>query len=251
MDQPFLSVIIPAYNEEKRLPESIDQIVRFLQAQRYSSELLIVNDGSEDNTAGIVRQISKEMPIVRLLSLPHRGKGHAIKNGVLDAHGDFLFTCDADLSMPIHQLADFLPPNCRNVDIAIGSREAHGARRFNEPVYRHVMGRVFNTLVRMLVIRGIRDTQAGFKCFRREVAHEIFPYQTLDGWAFDVEVLLVAQKHGYRLKEIPIDWHYRSHSRVNPIKDTIEMLKELIYIRKNHLAGRYDLTESLKREIFV
>lgn len=240
MKNPFLSIVVPAFNEEERLPSSLQKIVDFLQGQSFPSEVVVIDDGSEDETAAVVRRYAADYPYVSLLSLPHRGKGHAVKSGMLAARGDFLFLCDADLSMPIEGVLDFLPPACRAYDVAIGSREAPEAHRFNEPAYRHLMGRVFNLIIRALAVPGFNDTQAGFKCFRREAAHSIFPYQTVDGWAFDVEVLHIAQKHGYRIIEVPIDWYYMAHSRVKPVQDTINMIREVWRIRRNSLAGRYD-----------
>ncbi|MFQ5612073.1 MAG: dolichyl-phosphate beta-glucosyltransferase [Anaerolineae bacterium] len=240
MTQPFLTIIVPAYNEEARLPSSLRQIVDFLQAQPFKSQVIVVDDGSEDNTAAVVKHFSDQYPWVLLLSLPHRGKGHAVKHGMMAAQGDYLFICDADLSMPIEEVANFLPPVCDDYDVAIGSREAPGARRFHEPFYRHLMGRVFNLIVRVLAVRGFDDTQAGFKCFRREAAQAIFPYQTIDGWAFDVEVLHIAQKQGYHIIEVPIQWYYMERSQVKPVRDTINMFREVWHIRRRSLAGSYD-----------
>jgi len=141
--------------------------------------------------------------------------------------------------MPIEEVAKFLPPALEGYDVAIASREVAGARRYGEPAYRHLMGRVFNFLVRLLAVPGFQDTQCGFKCFRRAVACDIFPYQTIEGWGFDVEVLFIAQKRGYHIVEVPINWYYMASSRVNPVKDTLSMLRELFKVRLNDWRGMY------------
>ena len=163
-----------------------------------------------------------------------------MRKGLLAARGEYVFMCDADLAMPIEEVSKFLPPTLDDYDVAIASREAPGARRYNEPWHRHVMGRVFNLLVRLLAVPGIQDTQCGFKCFRRQVAHDILPVQTIDGWAFDVEVLHIAKRRGYRLVEVPVNWYYGEGSRVSPIRDSIKMALEVLRIRRNGRAGLYD-----------
>ena len=235
----FLSVIVPAYNEEQRLPGSLRQILGYLEEQEYSSEVIVVDDGGEDGTARVVEGLMAKLPLVSLIRTEHRGKGHAVKRGMLAGQGEHLFICDADLSMPIQELYKFLPPVLEGYDVAIGSREVVGARRFDEPPYRHLMGRVFNWTVRLLAVRGFQDTQCGFKCFRREVARDIFNSQTMDGWGFDVEVLYIAQKRGYKMVEVPIDWYYSANSRVHPLRDSIGMFTEVLKIRLNDWRGRY------------
>lgn len=240
MERPFLSIVVPAYNEERRLPQTLPRIVEFLEAQDYPSEVIVVDDGSGDTTASVVEGIAAEAPMVKLIRNEHRGKGYAVKTGVMAALGDHIFLCDADLSMPIEEVANFLPPALEEYDVAIGSREVEGARRYDEPGLRHLMGRVFNTLVRVLAVRGFQDTQAGFKCFTREAAREVFPYQTMDGWGFDVEILFIAQKRGYRIVEVPINWYYMTNSRVSPVGDSIRMFREILQVRMNDCRGLYD-----------
>jgi dolichyl-phosphate beta-glucosyltransferase len=240
MDHPFLSIVVPAYNEEGRLPQTLPLIVDFLRSQTYPSEVIVVDDGSVDSTASVAEGIAADAPLVRLIRNEHRGKGYAVKTGVMAAGGDYIFLCDADLSMPIEEVANFLPPSLGDYDVAIGSREVEGARRYDEPGLRHLMGRVFNTLVRLLAVRGFQDTQAGFKCFAREAAHEMFPYQTMDGFGFDVEILFIAQKRGYRIVEVPINWYYMSNSRVSPVSDSVRMFREILEVRLNNLRGLYD-----------
>ena len=208
----LLSIIIPAHNEEHRLPDSLDKIVAFLEKQDYQAEVIVVENASQDNTAGVVEDFMTRYPVISLIREERRGKGLAVKRGMLAGQGEYLFICDADLSMPIEEISRFLPPQLEGYDVAIASREVEGARRYGEPGYRHLMGRVFNLLVRLLAVPGFQDTQCGFKCFRREVARDIFPYQTMDGWGFDVEVLFVARKRGYRVVEVPINWYYSANS---------------------------------------
>jgi dolichyl-phosphate beta-glucosyltransferase len=239
MEHPFLSIIVPAYNEERRLPKTLPRIVAFLQAQDYPGEVIVVDDGSVDNTAKVVEEMAAQLPFITLIRNEHRGKGYAVKTGMLAAEGDYLFLCDADLSMPIEEVAKFVPPALEEYDVAIGSREIEGAVRYDEPSVRHLMGRVFNFLVRLLAVRGFEDTQAGFKCFRREAAHELFPYQTMDGFGFDVEILFIAQKRGYRIVEIPINWYYMTNSRVSPVGDSVRMVREILQVRLNDWRGRY------------
>jgi dolichyl-phosphate beta-glucosyltransferase len=236
----LLSIVIPAYNEERRLPESLPQVVDFVRRQSYATEVLVVDDGSVDKTADIVRAFEKEAPFVTLIQVEHGGKGHAVRAGMLQAKGEYLFLCDSDLSMPIEEVGKFLPPALGDYDVAIASREAEGARRFGEPGYRHLMGRVFNLIVNVLAVRGIQDTQAGFKCFRRPAAQAIFNLQTIKGWGFDVEVLYIAQRHKMEIVEVPINWYYKDRSQVRPVLDTYNMLREVLRVRLNSWQGRYD-----------
>src|SRR5690606_24040353 len=237
--QPFVSIIIPAYNEEARLPESLSLIAAFAQSQPYPVEVVVVDNNSSDRTHAIVEEFADEVPYVRPLFEGTQGKGAAVRTGMLAARGAYRFVCDADLSMPIEEIVRFLPPQLDHFDVAIGSREAPGAVRYDEPWHRHVMGRVFNTIVRLFAVHGSQDTQAGFKMFRAEVAEELFPLQTLNGWSFDVEVLFLAQKRGYRIVEVPINWYYKANTRIHPIRDSIDMFMDVLRIRWNALRGRY------------
>lgn len=246
-EQIFLSIIIPAYNEELRLPPTLQRVADFLRQQSYTAEVIVVENGSTDRTAAVVEDFCKTRvragdPFrVRLLrSSP--GKGAAVKEGMLDARGNFLVMSDADLAVPIEEVSKFLPPalDARSFDIAIASREGEGAVRYGEPFHRHLMGRVFNFLVRALAVPGVQDTQCGFKCFTREAALFLFPLQRIDGWGFDVEILHIASRHGLRMVEVPVDWHYGQNSRIRPIQNTISMVTELLHIRLNGRRGYYD-----------
>lgn len=243
----FLSIIIPAYNEERRLPPSLQKIARYLRTQSFRSEIIVVENGSQDDTTGAVERFIAEQVTINdpfRIQLMHsaKGKGNAVKAGMLAGKGDYLFICDADLAMPIEEISKFLPPSIaeNSYEIAIASRETAGAIRYNEPAYRHIMGRVFNFLVRLLAVPGIQDTQCGFKCFTRSAAQAIFPLQRIDGWGFDVELLYIARCKGMNLVEIPIQWHYQADSRIRPGADTINMVRELLKIRRNGRLGLYD-----------
>lgn len=237
---PFLSVIIPVYNEEKRLANSLEQVTKYLDAQNYTSEIIVVDDGSSDRSPEIVEELMQEHPSLRLVRVAHGGKGYACKQGVFASCGGWLFLCDSDLSMPVEELLNFVPLFQGDYHIVIASREVPGAHRYGEPKYRHLMGRVFNLLVRTLAVHDIQDTQCGFKCFRSDVAKEVFSVQTINGWGFDVEILFVAQKRGYRIAEVPINWYYRSHSKVKPIQDAVNMFREIWQVRLNDWRGYYD-----------
>lgn len=246
---PYLSIIIPAYNEEKRLPPTLVRIADFLRHQSYTAEVLVVENGSTDKTSFVVEkfiaeQLRSDEPFdVRLLH-SEKGKGNAVKHGVMSARGDYLLITDTDLSVPIEDAPRFLPPQLElsRKGIAIASREVPGAVRHGEPGYRHIMGRVFNWLVRQLAVPGIHDTQCGFKCFGREAAQLVFPLQRVDGYGFDVELLYIAQHHGLPIVEVPINWYYRDDSRVRPVLDTLTMVGELMKIRRNGREGLYDHT---------
>jgi len=238
--QPYLSIVIPAYNEEARLPGSLEAIAAFVQAKSYSVEVLVVDNNSKDRTSTIITDFARRYDFVQGIFEGTQGKGAAVRTGMLTARGEYRFICDADLSMPIEQVDRFLPPLLTDYDIAIASREIRGAVRYNEPWHRHVMGRVFNTIVRLIAVPGLQDTQCGFKMFRGEVAEKLFPLQTMNGWSFDVEILYAARRWGYRIVEVPIDWYYSDRTRINPLRDSLDMFIEVLKIRRNGLRGFYD-----------
>ncbi|MFC1976480.1 dolichyl-phosphate beta-glucosyltransferase [Chloroflexota bacterium] len=236
---PLLTIVIPAYNEESRLPRSLSEVTEFAQSQAYEVEVLVVDDGSTDGTPDVVEEFAAKYPCIRLVRVPHSGKGHAVKTGMLQAKGEYAFLCDADLAMPITELPKFLPPRQNGYHVAIGSREIKGAVRYDEPSYRHLMGRVFNGVVKVLAVPGFEDTQCGFKCFHRSVVQDLFSHQTIDGFGFDVEVLYIAQKRGYQIIEVPIHWYYQTESKVDPVKDTLRMFQDIIKVRQNDRQGLY------------
>tara|TARA_B100000029_G_scaffold508581_1_gene595835 strand:+ start:287 stop:1039 length:753 start_codon:yes stop_codon:yes gene_type:complete len=240
----FLSVVIPAYNEESRIESTVETLVEFLDKwfKDFLWELLVVNDGSIDSTAEIVSNINKADPRIRLVDTLHGGKGSAVRAGMASATGEWRFLCDADLSMPAENLKRFfkcidgvLVPK---FDISIASREATGARRFNEPRSRHIKGRLFNYAVKILALRGIEDTQCGFKMFSAESVEKLFPHQSLGGWAFDVELLVMAKNSGFTIGEIPIDWYFREGSKMTLSRGLIAVL-DVARVGFNNILGRY------------
>ncbi|MDE3089773.1 MAG: glycosyltransferase family 2 protein [Chloroflexota bacterium] len=251
-DRPFLTVVIPAYNEERRLPQTLQGVTDYLAQQAYASEIIVVDDGSQDQTGDVVEAFRAAHPNVALIRNDHRGKGYAVHTGVGAARGHILLLFDADSSTPIQDVGKLLPWFERGFAIVIGSREGAGAQRIKEPFYRHLMGRVFNFVVRLLAVRGIDDTQCGFKAFRDDVAREIFARTQLyrDGTqrvtgamvtAYDVEVLFLGQKLGFKIKEVPVEWRYGTESKVNPLKDSWRNFRDVVMVRWNDLRGKYDV----------
>ena len=244
MNQPLLSIIIPAHNEEKRLPPTLEQVFAFLDQQNYEAEVLVVENGSADQTYEIAQGFARQHKNLLVIREEGRGKGLAVQRGMLEAHGEYRLMCDADLSMPVEEIAKFLSSDTPQFDIAIASREAPGARRYDEPRYRHLGGRLINLIIRLLILPGLQDTQCGFKCFRAEVADDLFKRQTLMGWSFDIELLFIARRHGYHIIEIPIDWYYRSESKVNALRDATRMIEDIFQIHRNARRGLYDANRS-------
>lgn len=240
MQHPFLSIIIPAYNEESRLPATLNEVGSFLRDQSYSSEVLIVNNNSTDHTGDIIRKYCLEYPFMRELFEEYPGKGSAVKMGMLQAQGDFLFMCDADLSMPIDQVNKFIPPQLKGVEIAIASREVPGAVRYNEPLTRYLGGRLMNWLIQLIALPGLNDTQCGFKCFSAAAAKDLFHHQTLPGWAFDIELLFIARQRGFTIQEVPISWTFYTGSKVNAIRDGLKIIQDIRIIHQNQKQGLYD-----------
>jgi glycosyltransferase involved in cell wall biosynthesis len=230
--KPFLSIILPAHNEEQRLPATLVQVEQFIGTQPYEIEVVIVENASVDRTLEIAKEFRKKHDHVLVMHEDQPGKGLAVKQGMLAASGDFRFFCDVDFSMPIDQIPKFLPPQLNDVAIAIASREAKGAVRIEEPFYRHIIGRAFNLMVSIMALPGINDTQCGFKCFSAEATQKLFPLQTIDGWTFDVEILAIARQLGYKIVEVPIPWYYRPQSKVHVFRDFFRTAKELFKVRK-------------------
>ena len=234
----FLSLIIPAHNEENRLPKALEQVLRFLEEQSFPSEVIVVENGSSDRTLEVAKKIAGEHENVRVIQ-SERGKGAAVKRGMLEAQGEYRFMCDADLSMPVEEITKFIPPALENLDIAIASREAKGAVRYHEPSYRHLGGRGINFLIQLFILPGLNDTQCGFKCLRADVAEKIFSLQTLQGWSFDIEMLYIARRYGYRIQEIPIHWYHDAETKVRALPDAIRMFQDIFRIHANARRGLY------------
>jgi len=248
-DPPYpllLSIIVPAHNEEFRLPGSLEKIDAFLSQQSYTYEVIVVENGSSDDTVGVTKQFAADHPYVKLMAVDTRGKGLAVKAGMLAAQGEDRFICDADLSMPIEEIAKFLPANVRAgtgtrpYDVAIASREAPGSIRYDEPWYRHFMGRVLSLIIKVLAMRGFEDTQCGFKMFHAPAAEDLFRVQTLSGIGFDIELLFVAKKRSYTILEIPINWYFSDESRMRLVGDSLAVILEIFEIRRNWRNGVYE-----------
>ncbi len=239
-DSPFLSIVIPALNEEHRLPPTLAKIDEYLTTQNYSYEVIVVDNGSTDRTKESVETFAKDHDYVKFIQLSERGKGRAVKAGMLAADGDYRFICDADLSMPIEEIAKFLPPNGESADILIGSREGKGANRVGEPEYRHMIGRIFNYIVKVTAVSEFEDTQCGFKMFSREAADDLFSVQQMNGIGFDVELIFIALRRGYNVIDVPITWYYDDDSRMRLIQDSLHILVEIWQIRQNWRKGVYE-----------
>ena len=235
----FLSIIIPAYNEENRLPDTLEQVFHFLEKQPFTSEVIVVENGSTDKTFEVAQKFSSRYKNFRVFQT-ERGKGAAVKRGMIEAEGEYRFMCDADLSMPVEEMTKFIPPALNNFDIAIASREVAGSVRYNEPRYRHFGGRGINYIIQIFALPGLNDTQCGFKCFRANVVKDIFNLQTMKGWSFDIELLFIARRRGYRVREIPIDWYYHPETKVDAMRDALRMIGDIFHIRANALRGKYD-----------
>jgi glycosyltransferase involved in cell wall biosynthesis len=242
---PFvdLSIVVPAYNEELRLPPTLDKLHAFLQTQPLRYEIVVVDDGSRDNTCDVVTSMMPRIAGLRLVrQVPNRGKGAAVRRGMLDARGQIRVMCDADGSMPAEELPKLLAPiiQCKAA-IAIGSRYADGAKTDKkQPFYRVLWSRLCNRVIQKSLVPGVRDTQCGFKAFTAEAARDLFRYGRIDGWAFDLEILALARRRGFEIAEVGVEWKDDGRSRVNPVKDMWKVIREAIAIRRNLKAGVYD-----------
>jgi len=252
-----LSVIIPAYNEERRLPDTLSAITPYLQQQPYRTEIIVSDDGSTDRTTEMAEAYARSAlndqdghVTLQLVRNEHRGKAAAVRSGVLQARGRYVLFMDADLATPIQEWDKLYAVLESGAEVVIGSREGLGANRIGEPWYRHLMGRVFNTVVRGIAVAGIQDTQCGFKGFGRDAAQRLFGALQLYGddaravrgpavTAFDVEILFLARKWGYRIGEVPVTWHYGQETKVDPIRDSLRNFADVLRVRWNDLRGRY------------
>lgn len=259
-NEPYLTIVIPAYNEEKRLPSNLEKVLAFVQTQPYETEIIVVDDGSTDGTVTAVREFLPRHPRLRLIENDHRGKAYTVRTGMLAATGRYVLFTDADLPTPLEELSKMFAAVKEGHDVVIGSREGLGARRVGEPWYRHFMGRVFNFVVRLVALRRFQDTQCGFKLFTREAAHDLFRRLRLYGedakpakggtlTGFDVEVLFLAVKFGYRVKDVPVEWHYGESSKVHPVRESARMFLDVVRIRLNEWRGRYHQTVAAKGQM--
>ena len=233
---PTFSIVIPAYNEEERLGPTLDRVLAFARGNGWRAEIIVVNDGSRDRTAEIVRSYERNTGIVRLLENPgNRGKGYSVRHGVLNATGEFILFTDADMSSPIEEAPKLLQALAGGADIAIGSRWARSELQTRrQSLARQFLGRVFNLLLRLLLRLDFKDTQCGFKAFRLDVCRPILEEARINGFAFDVELLFLAHCAGLRIQEIPVRWNHAEGSKVSFFKDSLRMLREVLALRTKH-----------------
>jgi len=238
---PKYSIVIPAYNESTRLPATLDSVVCCIRKQGWAAEVIVVNDGSSDTTAEVVRDFARTAAEVRLIENPgNRGKGYSVRSGMLQAQGDVVLFTDSDLSAPIEEAERLFAAIEQGADIAIGSRWLESGRQTHkQPLYRQFFGRCFNAVTRMVMGLHFADTQCGFKAFTREAAQAVFPLQTIERWGFDPEILFIALQRGLRVVEVPVSWAHDERTRMSYLKDGMKMLEEIATIRWNALRGRY------------
>jgi glycosyltransferase involved in cell wall biosynthesis len=241
MPYPTYSIVIPAYNESARIPATLQSVVDCIRQRGWSAEVVVVNDGSSDSTADVVRAFAAANPEVRLLENPgNRGKGYSVRSGMLQAHGEVVLFSDADLSAPIEEADGLFNAIAAGADIAIGSRWLETKRQtIRQPFYRQFFGRCFNGVTRFVMGLKFADTQCGFKAFTRAAAQTVFQLQTIERWGFDPEILFIALKRGYRIQEVPVSWAHDERTRMSYLKDGIKMLEEIAIVRWNALTGRY------------
>ena len=238
---PQYSIIIPAYNEDARIEGTLKKVTAFIAAQNWDAEIIVVNDGSNDGTVGIVERYAKDNPRMRLIANPgNRGKGYSVRNGMLQAAGEILLFSDADLSSPIEEAPKLFDAIAKGADVAIGSRWLQAKLQTQrQPLYRQLFGRIFNRLLRTMLALPFKDTQCGFKAFTRQAAQAIFPLQRIERWGFDPEVLFLARRFGFRIVEVPVEWAHREGTRISPLSDGPKMLLEMLTVWWNALTGKY------------
>jgi dolichyl-phosphate beta-glucosyltransferase len=236
------SIVIPAYNEGARLGATLNKVLSYVAQHGCDAEVIVVNDGSRDNTADIVRELARENPALRLVENPgNRGKGYSVRNGMLHAQGRVVVFSDADLSSPIEEVPKLLQAISQGADIAIGSRWLRSELQTQrQPVHRQIFGRIFNLLLRLTLGLQFKDTQCGFKAFRRRAVQTIFPLQRIERWGFDPEILFLARKFGFTVQEIPVEWGHSGGTRINPLIDGSRMFMEMLRIRWYDVTGKYN-----------
>ena len=242
MPYPNLSIVIPAYNESARILPALQSVVSCIHERGWSAEVIVVDDGSSDRTAEMVRAFAASNPEVRLIGNPmNRGKGYSVRNGILKALGEIVMFTDADLSAPIEEAEGLFDAIANGADIAIGSRWLERTRQtIRQPLYRQLFGRCFNGVTRFVMGLPYADTQCGFKAFTRVSAQTVFQLQTIERWGFDPEILFIALKRGYRVTEVPVSWAHDERTRMSYLKDGLRMLEDIAIVRWNALLGRYN-----------
>jgi dolichyl-phosphate beta-glucosyltransferase len=235
------SIVIPAYNESARIGKALTDIVDALEVNAWLAEVIVVNDGSRDDTAAIVNSFSAKYPYIHLLENKRNfGKGYSVRHGMLRAVAPVVMFTDADLSAPMSEAGLLFAAIRQGADIAIGSRWLDRSRQtIHQPLYRRFFGRCFNAVTRLVMRLPFADTQCGFKAFTREAAQAVFSLQRIQRWGFDPEILFIALKLGYKVREVPVTWGHDERSRISYLRDGIKMLEELVYIRWNALTGAY------------
>ena len=242
MAGPQVSIVIPAYNEAKRLGRTLEHVLSCVAERGWDAEVLVVDDGSSDGTVDVVQGWQADHPELFLIENPgNRGKGYSVRNGLLQASGNIVMFTDADLSAPIEEAERLFEAIEAGADVAIGSRWLDREKQTkHQPLYRRFFGRCYNALTRSVMGLPYKDTQCGFKAFRREAAQSIFRLQTIERWGFDPEILFIAQKLRFHIVEVPVTWGHDERSRISYLRDGTQMLHEMIEIRSNSLRGRYD-----------
>lgn len=238
---PHYSIIIPAYNESARLGSTLDRVLNYISAENWDAEVIVVNDGSRDDTASLVKQYAAANPALRLLENPgNRGKGYSVRNGMLHAGGEILLFSDADLSAPIEEAPKLFAAITSGTDVAIGSRWLRPElQTHRQSLVRQFYGRLFNLALRVVLGLNIKDTQCGFKAFTRAAAQVIFPQQQIERWGFDPELLYLARHAGLRIEEVPVQWAHVEGTRISPLRDGLRMFAEVLKVRWNAMTGKY------------
>jgi glycosyltransferase involved in cell wall biosynthesis len=242
MPHPRLSIVIPAYNESARIEAALSSVLACVASRAWDAEILVVDDGSSDDTPAIIQRWMSTHPRLHLIQNPgNRGKGYSVRNGLLQSAGDIVLFTDADLSAPIEEAERLIEAIDNGADVAIGSRWLDKQKQtIHQPIYRRFFGRCFNWVTRKVIGLPFKDTQCGFKAFKRDAAQTIFRLQTIERWGFDPEILFIARKLKYTIVEVPVTWGHDERSRISYLKDGLQMLQEMGQIRTNSLRGRYD-----------
>jgi glycosyltransferase involved in cell wall biosynthesis len=242
MSHPQLSIVIPAYNESARIEPALERVLSCIAERNWDAEVLVVDDGSKDDTAAIVQRWMAQHPRLHLIQNPgNKGKGYSVRNGLLQAAGEIVMFTDADLSSPMEEAERLIAALHEGADVAIGSRWLDRTRQtIHQPLYRQFFGRCFNWVTRTIMGLPFKDTQCGFKAFKRSAAQVIFRLQTIERWGFDPEILFIARKLKYTIREVPVTWGHDERSRMSYLKDGMKMLEDMARIRSNSARGRYD-----------
>jgi dolichyl-phosphate beta-glucosyltransferase len=248
---PVYSIVIPAYNESARLGTTLERVLTYVRDQGWDAEVIVVNDGSRDDTADIVRRFAATHPVLRLVeNLGNRGKGYSVRNGMLHARGRIVLFSDADLSSPIEETPKLLKALEAGADIAIGSRWLRAETQTQrQPLHRQIFGRIFNLLLRITLGLKFKDTQCGFKAFNQRSVHAIFPLQKIERWGFDPEILFLARKFGFKVQEVAVVWGHSGGTRIHPLIDGSRMFLEMLHIRWNDLTGKYNGSAPVAAEV--